>query len=513
MKKKKLVFFLLLLFPLVAAAAENAPEKKEAPGKAAEAKPAPEKLSVTRHTITINGQPLDYTATAGRLHISDPPGKLRADIFFIAYVKEVPPAAPERPVTFLFNGGPGAASIWLNFGAFGPKQVLLSVTGRPSGPPYALADNADTLLDATDLVFIDPVGTGFSRPSDGVSADAFYGMEADVESVAEFVQAWVSRFQRWAAPKFIAGESYGGLRAVLLADALYESYGMAVNGLIVISPALEFQNFVFRGKNLLPYGLFLPTYAATAFYHRKLAAPLLQDLDKTLAEVQDWTLKTYLPALIRGDALGAAERNEIAAKLAAYTGLSETYIRQHKLKVTNRQFSRELLRSQGLILGILDSRLTAPAESVNSFLDDPGMVLTVGPYAGALNSHLRADLKYESDLAYRFFSPAAGDSWKWGSAIHGYPGALTALSGLIARFGYFRVFIARGCYDLDIGYFSGRYNIEHLELPADLKENVIERRYASGHQIYTNPSSLEKLKADVVEFLPAPPAQAAGAKR
>ena len=501
MQKKILYLIPFLLFHITGTAAEDLPKEKESIAKATEAKTASEKLSVTHHAIRINGQAIDYTATAGRLPVVDKTGKHAADIFFISYAKDGTEGSPTRPVTFMFNGGPGASSIWLNFGAFGPKRVVLSSTGKPSGPPYRLVDNAYTLLDMTDLVFIDPVGTGFSRPAEGIPADTFFGVEKDVSSFREFIRSYVTRFERWASPKFIAGESYGGLRAVLLANDLHKVYGMDCNGLILISPALQFQDFVFAAGNLLPYALFLPTYTASAFYHKKLTAPLLKDFDQTLAEVEDWALERYLPALTSGDALTGVERNAVIDKLATYTGLSENYIREQKLKITNREFSSELLRSQGMVLGILDSRLTSVAESQESFFDEPGMVLTIGPYTGALNSHLRGDLGYVSDLAYRFFSREANSSWSWGSAIEGYPAAIGTLADLVTKFGYFKAFIARGYYDLDIGYFAARYDVEHLGLPPELKDNVSLHYYDSGHQIYIRGASLEKLKADVAEFI------------
>jgi carboxypeptidase C (cathepsin A) len=357
------------------------------------------------------------------------------------------------------------------------------------------------LLDLTDLVFIDPVGTGFSRPAAGIKANAFYGIDKDVDSIAEFIRVYVTRFERWESPKFLAGESYGGFRAVLLAGRLHERYGMDCNGLILLSPALQFQNFVFAPGNLLPYTLFLPSYTAAAFYHKKLAPPLLADLKNTLRQVEAWSTKEYLLALSRGDTLAGDERKAVVAKLAAYTGVSEDTIERHKLRITNLEFSRELLRSQGLVVGILDSRLTAVAESVGSFLDEPDMVLTIGPYVGALNSHLRRDLKYESDLPYRFLSSEADSSWNYGSASRGYPSVTDSLAALITRFGYFKVFIARGYYDLDIGYFATPYDISHLDLPSELRANITLRFYDSGHQIYVRLPSLKQLKADLADFI------------
>jgi carboxypeptidase C (cathepsin A) len=498
---KKIFFIVLLFFVLVRPGSAQAPPAKQpTAGTGAEKAPA-EKLSVTHHSLLINAETLDYTATAGRLAVVDKTGKQEADIFFIAYTKEKVQDIAVRPITFAFNGGPGASSVWLNFGAFGPKRVVLSEEQRPSAPPYQLADNAYSLLDLTDLVFIDPVGTGFSRPAAGIEAGTFYGVEGDAKSIAEFIRAYVTRFERWESPKFLAGESYGGFRAVLLADRLHGYYGMDCNGLILLSPALQFQNFVFAPGNLMPYTLFLPTYTAAAFYHKKLAPELLADFKKTLAQVEAWTMKEYLLALSRGDTLTAEERKAVVAKLAAYTGVSEDTIERQKLRITNGEFSRELLRSRGLVVGILDSRLTAVAESVGSFLDEPDMVLTIGPYVGALNNHLRRDLKYESDLPYRFFSSEANSSWKFGSAERGYPSVTDSLAALITKFGYFKVFIARGYYDLDIGYFATPYDINHLGLPAELRANITLCFYDSGHQIYVHLPSLKRLKEDVADFI------------
>jgi carboxypeptidase C (cathepsin A) len=499
MSKKIILFALFFFFPFGTALAE-APAKEPASRETGEAAPR-EKLAVTHHSLLINDRAFDYTATTGRLPVVDKSGKHEADIFFIAYTKEQVQDFALRPITFAFNGGPGASSVWLNFGAFGPKRVVLPEEQQPSGPPYQLVDNTDCLLDLTDLVFIDPVGTGFSRPAAGIEAKAFYGIDKDVSSIGEFIRAYVTRFERWESPKFLAGESYGGFRAVLLTGHLHGHYGMDCNGLILLSPALGFQNFVFAPGNFLPYTLFLPAYTAAAFYHKKLPPPLLSDLKQTLGQVEIWTMKEYLLALSRGDSLTAQERKGVVDKLAAYTGLSEDYIQRQKLGITNRQFSRELLRSRGLVVGILDSRLTAAAESVKSFFDEPDMVLTIGPYMGALNSHLRRDLKYESNLPYRFFSSEANSSWDFGSAEKGYPSVTDSLAALITKFDYFKVFIARGYYDLDIGYFATVYDINHLGLPSALRANITLRFYDAGHQIYVHLASLKRLKRDVAEFI------------
>jgi carboxypeptidase C (cathepsin A) len=497
---KKICLITLLFFFQVSTASPQAPVKEPA-SEAKEETAAAEKLSITHHSLLINDRAFDYTATAGRLPVVDKSGKHEADIFFIAYTKEQVQDFALRPIAFVFNGGPGASSVWLNFGAFGPKRVVLSEEQRPSAPPYQLVDNSYSLLDLMDLVFIDPVGTGFSRPVAGIEATAFFGIDKDVNSMGEFIRAYVTRFERWDSPKFLVGESYGGLRAVLLAGHLHGFYGMDCNGLILLSPALQYQNFIFAPGNFLPYALFLPTYTAAAFYHKKLAPPLLSDLKQTLGQVEAWTMKEYLLALSKGDTLTPEERKVVVDRLAAYTGVSEDYIERKKLKITNREFSRELLRSRGLVVGILDSRLTAVAESVKSFFDEPDMVLTIGPYVAALNNHLRRDLKYESHLPYRFFFSEANSSWNFGSAEQGYPSVTDSLAALISKFEYFKVFIARGYYDLDIGYRATPYEISHLGLPPALKANITLRFYDAGHQIYVHLPSLKRLKGDVADFI------------
>ena len=513
MKKNILISMMMYLFLSATAAPAQVPEKGSASTATGE-KAAAEKLSKTRHAIVLDNGPVEYLATAGRLQVCDHAGKHEADIFFIAYTREPATTEPgtqeqgtgtsRRPLTFAFNGGPGASSVWLNFGAFGPKRVSLPDDGGPPAPPYQLVDNACSLLDVTDLVFIDPVGTGYSRAAEGVKEKTFFDVDKDVAVLGAFIRAYVTRFRRWGSPKFLAGESYGGMRALLLARHLHERYGLDCNGLILVSPALNFQSFVFGRDNFLPYTLFLPSYTAAAFFHRKLAPPLSSDLRKALGAAETWTMNGYLPALALGDALKEAEAKEIMEKLHTYTGLPEDYIKQAHLRINSRDFSRELLRSQGLMVGILDSRLTASnREGIKSFLDEPGMVLTVGPYVGALNDHLGRDLRYQSDLPYRFFSQEANAAWNWGSAIQGYPAATDSLAALLRQFGYFRVFIAGGYYDLDIGYYASRYAVDHLGLPRDLKDHITLRYYESGHQIYVHLPSLIRLKGDVAAFIKA----------
>ncbi|HSF39547.1 MAG TPA: peptidase S10, partial [Thermoanaerobaculia bacterium] len=321
-----------LLIPLLLLASGlPVPAQAPAPAKAPEAaakeekKKPEEKSSITRHTLTLDGQKIPYTATAGTLVLTDDEGAPKASVFYVAYSRDGVKDPAERPVTFSFNGGPGAASLWVHMGGFGPKKVLRTDEGMELAPPGRLVDNEFSMLDVTDLVFLDPVSTGFSRPAPGEDPKQFHGVTQDVESVAEFIRLWITRNKRWASPKFLAGESYGTTRAAGLALHLDQRYGMQLNGVILISSILNWQNQEFNVGNDMAYIIHLPTYAATAWYHKKLPPELSGDLKKTLAEVEDFARNEYASALMQGDRLAPEKRKEIAARLARYTGLSPDY--------------------------------------------------------------------------------------------------------------------------------------------------------------------------------------------
>jgi carboxypeptidase C (cathepsin A) len=458
-------------------------------------------FAVTHHVLEINHKMLNYTATAGYMPIQNKSGEHVADMFFIAYVKEPIQEQSLRPITFAFNGGPGAASVWLHLGAIGPKRVLISNASKPLSPPYELVDNENGWLDLTDLVFIDPVGTGYSRPAPGKDPKQFYGVKGDIESVGEFIRLYTTKFKRWRSPKFVVGESYGTVRGVLLAQYLHESYGMDVNGLLLISSVLNFQTFIFDPGNDLPYAMFLPSYAATAFYHKTSSVGERTNFQSTLEEVEKWALGEYMPALAKGDTLADTERNGIIKKLARYTGLSQDYIKNKNLRITKRDFSRELLRSENRTIGILDSRVTGLDKSGGTFSDDPSMVATLGAYIATLNDYVRTELKYENDLPYEYLSAEANQSWNWGSAIGGYPSVIDELREEISETGYLKVFMASGYFDLDAPYFATKYNVSHLGLKLSLRKNITLAFYEAGHQMYTDISSLEKLRADVSTFI------------
>lgn len=481
--------------------AKPPPSASSAPSAGMAEKPsAAESLSVTRHVLKRGVQVLNYTATAGCLQLKDEAGKPKADMCFVAYAKEPQSDVGKRPITFLFNGGPGASSVWLHLGAVGPKRVPVDDAGKPQPPPYQAIDNEFTWLWETDLVFIDPVGSGFSRPAAGENAKQFYGITEDIHSVGQFIRLFTTRYDRWRSPKFLAGESYGTLRAVGLADYLYESYGMSLNGLILISLAIDFKTFLFEPGNDLPYALFLPAYAASAWYHRKLTPERLQDLEKTLDDAEEYALQEYTVALAKGDKLAGVEREKIADALAGFTGLSKSFVEQHRLRIPRSAFMKELLRAENLGVGLVDSRATSYGRT-GDFLSDPGVVMTVAPYTAVLNDYLRNELKFESSLPYVFLSEEANGQWNWGSARHGYVNILETFHQVLTRNPYLKVFAACGYYDLDTPCLTAKYSLDHLGLEPKLQENIKLHCYIGGHMLYTHRPSLEKLTTDVESFL------------
>jgi carboxypeptidase C (cathepsin A) len=453
--------------------------------------------SVTHHSIGINGSTFSYTATAGYLPMKDETGNLKANIFFVAYVKEDEDKA-KRPITFAYNGGPGASSTWLHLGALGPKRVFLT-EGKTLSPPYRWVTNEYTWLVFTDLVFIDPVGTGYSRPAPGVKPEEFFGVKEDIQSVGDFIRLYSTKYERWLSPKFIAGESYGTTRTAGLSGYLQNRLGMNLNGIVLISSVLNFQTITFTPGNDLPYVLYLPSYTFAAWYHRKLSPVLQADISKTQREVEQWAMNEYLLALARGNDLSDAERNRIIDKLAEYTALSKIYIKNSNLRINRDDFLAELLRNESRQLGVLDSRITGNYP-MNTFMEDPSVFEVIGPLVAAWNDYVRSELQYKNDLSYTFLSVKANRMWKWGSAAEGYVNVAETLGLSMSENGSLRVFIASGYYDLDTAYFAAKYIVNHLNIDPALRENITLAYYKAGHQMYTHLPSLKKLSEEVAQF-------------
>jgi carboxypeptidase C (cathepsin A) len=488
---------------LAPAAAQDASDKKPAakPTKLADLK---EVLSETRHTITINGQKLEYKATAGNLLLKDEDGKTRASIFFVAYTRTGVMDVRKRPVTFTFNGGPGSSSVWLHLGAFGPKSVLTGENGEPLPPPYRLVDNQYTLLDQTDLVFIDPVTTGYSRPGPGQNSKQFHGVQEDVQSVGDFIRLYTTRFERWGSPLFLAGESYGTTRAAGLAGYLQDRHGMNLNGIVLVSSVLNFQTIRFDEGNDLPYVLYLPTYTATAWYHKKLPADLQADRPAALREAEQFALGGYATALMKGTRLSSEERQQTARKLARVMGLSEEFVQRSNLRVPIYRFTQELLRDRRLVVGRYDSRYKGadldPASDHANY--DPSYAAVQGLFTATLNQYLRSELRYESELPYEILTSKV-QPWDYGSAKNRYLNVAPTLEKALVQNRYLRVFQANGYYDLATPYLATEYTFNHLGSDAALAGRVTMSYYDAGHMMYVHRPSHQKLKRDLAAFYQA----------
>jgi carboxypeptidase C (cathepsin A) len=479
-----------------------APVTQSAPQNVKENVPA-EQPSVTRHTLRIDGETLEYTATAGCLLLKDDTGKPKASIFFTAYAKDRVEDATKRPITFAFNGGPGASSVWLHLGGIGPRRAPVADGDQPLRPPYRLEDNSYTWLDFTDLVFVDPVGTGYSRPAAGEEAKPFYAIKEDIQSVGEFIRLYATRYMRWLSPKFIVGESYGTTRAAGLADHLQDTVGMNLNGLVLISDVLNFQTIGFDPANDLAYALSLPSYTATAFYHQKLPPELQQDLGKTLKEVERWAQTDYLLALAKGDSLTAEERTAVIEQLARYTGIPPNAIDLNRLRLSSARFAKELLRAEHRTVGIMDSRITGiDADAAGSQVEyDPGLFIATGPFVATWNDYVRRELKCDNDLFYEFLSRKVNQSWDWGSALGGYVYLGDNLQQAMDKNRFLKVFIASGYYDLTTPYLASAYTVSHLGLDPSLRPNITLAYFQAGHMLYTHTSSLARLKEQVAAFM------------
>ena len=515
MKKKFFSFFLIpicsfliinhpFLKPALSSeAAKEAPESSSKTADRTAAKETPEEPPViTRHSIRLHGKILKYQAAAGHMPIKEDSGKLKAKMFFVAYTKDEEENLSQRPITFAFNGGPGSSSIWLHLGALGPKRVLLSEEGKALPPPYKLVTNDYTWLDFTDLVFIDPVGTGYSRPAPGVEPKEFFGVKEDIASVGEFIRLYVTRNNRWLSPKFMAGESYGTTRTAGLSGYLQNQVGMNFNGVILISSVLNFQTITFSPGNDLPFILYLPAYTCAAWYHKKLPPSLQEDLEKTRKEVEHFALNEYLLALAKGNELTEPERDGMVEKLAGYTGLSKIYIKNANLKIDRGGFVKELLRPENRRLGILDSRITG-GYKVEEFMEDPSVSEVSGSFIATWNDYVRRELKYENDFPYKVLSMKANEAWNWQSGTEGmgYLNVATTLQKSMNENKFLKVFIASGFYDLDTSYFATKYTVNNLDLVPGLKGNITLGFYDAGHQMYTHLPSLKSLKSDVASFI------------
>ena len=457
---------------------------------------------ITSHQLQLADGTRAYSATVGKMPLKDEKEKIVAQIFYTAYTLDTEDRAA-RPLIFVFNGGPGSASIWLHMGALGPKRVDMGAEGFMPPPPYKLIDNAQTWLDLGDLVFIDPVGTGYSRAVDPDDNKKYWGLEADLEAVGEFIRLYLSRNQRWTSPLFLAGESYGTTRAAGLAGHLIDR-GIAFSGIILISTIMNFQTTRFTKANDLPYTLFLPSFCAAAYYHGALSDELqARDMRELLHEVAEWAEGEYTVALARGDRLSDGERQSVAERLAQYTGLSTRFILGADLRINIMSFCKELLRDDKRAVGRLDARfvgIMASAEGT-TFDFDPASYAILAPYTAVYNQYVRENLGYETDLNYEVMSGKVIENWKYQGGR--FPDTSEGLRAAFAKNPFMRVLVAQGYYDLATPFQAAYYSLAHMGLDRSLRDNVSIAEYEAGHMMYLHEPSLEKLKADAAAFIRA----------
>ena len=485
------------------------PEEKKDEKK--EEKPAPkDNIVITKHSIKIGGKEIKYTVTTGTMVMKEEVNdkekdgeveKPRAQIFFTAYTKDGVKDKSKRAITFSFNGGPGSSSVWLHMGVLGPRRVVLTDEGEMPPPPFKLTDNQYSILDDTDLVFIDPMSTGFSRPVDGEKSAEWHTFTKDIASVGDFIRLYTTRYNRWLSPKFLAGESYGTTRAAGLSGYLQNRHGMLLNGLILISAVLDFTTIDFNLNNDLPYILFLPAYTATAWYHGKLnfKAPL----QTVLKEAKEFAKGEYAIALLKGASLAPEDRASVVEKLSRYTGISQEFIQRSDLRILDQHYFKELLRERGKTVGRLDSRYTGIDRlGVTATPEyDPLFAQVSGPYTAAFNDYIRTELKFEVDTPYEILSEKVWMQWSYSYFQNQYLNVAETLRSSMTFNKYLKVFVANGYYDLGTPYSATEYTVDHLGLDASLRKNISMEYYEAGHMMYVHMPSLKAMKKDMSKFI------------
>lgn len=497
---------LLATLPAVAPTIAQDARPAERPKDAAKEKEADdEKPVVTRGTVTIAGKALGYTATTGFLPLRDLDGALEAKVFYVAYTADEAGDKAKRPLLFSFNGGPGSSSVWLHMGALGPRRVEMPAGPTIPAPPFKLVDNGESWLDRADLVFIDPVETGYSRAAKPELNRKFHGLRGDIASVAEFIRMYLSRNERWASPLFVAGESYGTTRAAGLAGYL-QRQGIALNGVILISSILDYQ-LANSGRLVdLPNVLYLPTFAATAWYHKALAGDLQAlPLRELLDRVERYAAGDYQAALSKGDAIPADERARAVEQVARFTGLPARVVDQNNLRVDDSRFFSEILRDRRQVVGRYDSRYVATVEDAANPRQefDPSYAAVQAPYTATFNQYVRATLGYKTDVRYNILGSERIGRWDFGAEGQGYAETLTDLRQAMGQNPALRVWIAAGYYDLATPYRNAEYARDRLHLDPDARKRVTTTTYEAGHMMYLDAAALRQLKADAAAFVDA----------
>jgi carboxypeptidase C (cathepsin A) len=492
--------FLLALLPCMLRAAE-APEKKPEP-PAKEPAPAAVVEPVTKESsVEIDGKKVSYKVTTGKLQLKHEDGKPRASIFHTSYERTDVKNPGERPVMFAFNGGPGSSAVWLHIGVLGPKIVQLPGDGTTAPlPPARVVDNPMSILDACDLVFVDPVSTGYSRAEGETKAGDFHGLTEDIESVGDFVRRWISEHNRWSSPKFLLGESYGGIRVAGLSHHLQSRYGMSLNGVVLLSSLLDFATLQNAQGNDLSNLVFLPSFTGTAHFHGKIKG----DRDALVKQATDFAFGEYAMALLKGSALDEASRKTMAAKLESFTGIAEATWLKHDLRIDATFFRAELLRAEGKVLGRFDARVAWDSTDKTSPLPeyDPSYSLAYGAFSTAMMDYLGRDLGYKEDQPYEILTSKV-HPWKW-NATNQVVNVSDRLATAMRDNPHLKVLVMGGYTDLATPPEGVAHSLRHLlGLPADTRKNISTTFYDGGHMFYLNPPDLTKTRADLIQFLQA----------
>lgn len=458
---------------------------------------------VTKHTARIGQRQLNYTVTTGFMPIrNDRTGEVEAKIFYMAYTLDGTADQAKRPLMFSFNGGPGSASVWLHMGALGPRRVKMLDDGMMPPPPYETADNEHTWLGETDMVFIDPVGTGYSRATKPEFGPKFWGVNGDIESVGEFIRLYLGRAERWSSPLFLVGESYGTTRAAGLSNYLFE-HGIGLNGIVLVSTVMNFGSIRFAENNEMPIVLIFPSYTSTAWYHKKLPPEQQRrPLRDVLKDAENFAANEYLPALIRIDKLTPQEKQNLLDKFSMYTGLSKEFIDRSNFRIELNEFLKELLRGQRRTVGRLDSRFTGidrdAAGTGTEF--DPSMTAIRTPYTSVFNDYVRRELNFKSDSEYWILGGGINSPWNW-NVDNAYADTSQALGSAMRKNPYMKVFVAQGYYDMATPYFAAEYSVSAMNLDPQIRRNFSFEYYEAGHMMYIEKNSLKKLKDDVTGFI------------
>ncbi len=472
-----------------------------------------DEVVTTTHEVVIGGETVRYQATCGLVSLNREANedgvskgmRTVARLFVTAYTRLDVDSAAERPITFAYNGGPGSSSVWLHLGAFGPRRVVMGDDGQPLPAPYRLTDNEWSLLDVTDLVFIDPVSTGWSRPAEGEKAKDFHGYQQDLESVGDLIREWLGREDRWLSPKFLAGESYGTTRSAGLSGYLQNRHGIFLRGIMLVSSVLDFATLHFDVGNDLPPLLYLPSYAATAWYHQRLE-PALQakPLADLLREVEEFTLERYSRALLKGARLEDDERAEITRLVAAYTGTTIDFVERNNLRIALPRFTKELLRDNRKTVGRLDSRYTGIDRDAGGegFEYDPSMSAIQEPYTAAWNAYVRSELafRHTPDITYEILT-SLYSTWDYSQFTGKYLNVADTLRNAMSVNRHLRVHVASAYFDLATPYFATEHTLNHLELEEELRPNITTSRYESGHMMYVRREDLARLKGELAAFI------------